>query len=360
MKLAIRIMVTVFLLAVVTLLITTSVVDAQETPPEPYNGLINPFAWDDAETQSIGGQIYAQKCQACHGISGNNIANANFSLEGYSAHLETNQDYYYWVVSEGAMDKGMPGYSSSLSEDERWQVLTYVWSLESIPQQVIEEPSAIENGLLQIHVPKNGISGEQLTIGATLVENQQEPVRGAKIEFFTEADFFATGLMKIGESITDENGEAEFNFVSRQSGEIRVIAHYQNLESSTTIALTTTDDRFYKPEVGINVPVLGEEVSIGPPERLKLGNAGEAPLPVLRLPTGHLAWLAPLLFAAMCIWIVYSYVVYQLVRIPEQGDTEGINIRKFPRWLLIIVSILGFLLMVMLVLGPESNMHLLQ
>ena len=360
MRLTIRIMVMIFLIIVVALLITSSVVVAQETPPEPYNGLTNPFVWDDSEIQISGGQIYAQKCQACHGIDGSNLVNADFSSEGYSAHLETNQDYYYWVLSEGAMDKGMPGYSSSLSEDERWQVLTYIWSLESTSQQVIGEPSVIENGSLQIQVPKNGISGEQLNIGATLIENQQKPVRGVKIEFFTEADFFATGLMKIGESITDENGKAEFNFISRQSGEIRVVARYQNLESSTMITLTTTEDRFYKPEVGIKVPVFGEEVSIGPPERLKLGNAGEAPLPVLRLPTGHLAWLAPLLFAAMCIWIVYSYVVYQLVKIPGQNDTEGINTRKFPRWLLIMISILGFLLMVMLVLGPESNMYLLQ
>ena len=359
MKLTIRVLVAVFFIFVVTLLITSSGVVAQGEPPEKYQGLNNPFTWDDSEAQAAGSQIYSQKCQACHGINGDNLANADFSSKGYSAHLETNQDYYFWILSDGAPEKGMPGYASSLSEEERWQVLTYIWSLESTPQQAVEESSVIENGLLQVHVPENGISGKSLTIGATLFENQHKPVRGAKIEFFTEADFFASGLMKTGESITDENGDAEFEFVSRQSGEIRVVARYQNLEASQIITLTATEERFYKPEVGIKIPVLGEEVSIGPPERLNLGNTGEAPLPVLRLPTGHLAWLAPLLFAAMCIWIVYSFVVYQLVRIPGGSDTEEINTRRFPRLLLIGVCVLGFLLMLMLVLGPESNPNLL-
>jgi len=359
MKWVIRVVVPVFLIFTITLLIISSNVVAQEEPPEQYQGLTNPFTWNDSEVQAAGSQIYSQKCQGCHGINGSNLPNADFSTEEYSTDLERNPDYYFWILSDGVLNIGMPGYSSSLSENERWQVITYTWSLKSALPLVTEELPVVENGLLRLHIPDEGTAGEPVTIGVGLYQNQGEPVPNALVEFFIQADFFASGLMEIGEAMTQNNGQAEFSYVPRIPGETTVVARYGNIEARKTMTFAPSSETFYHPEVGIHIPAIGEEVLIGPPERLNLGVAGEAPPPVLRLPTGHLAWLAPLLFAAMCIWIVYSFVVYQLVRIPEWTDAEEIDTRKFPRWLLVIVSILGFLLMVMLILGPESNPHLL-
>ncbi len=357
-KITFRILALGLLIGVITLLLVSSVTTADEETPPPYQGMSNPYPWVDEQAQAAGKSIYTQKCSGCHGITGGSLAGSDFSAEQYSVNLEENPDYYYWILSEGALERGMPGYGGSLSEDERWQVLTYTWSLKTASPPVAEGLPVVENGLIRLHLPDDGTAGIPVTIGAGLYQNQGEPVPNAPVEFFIQADFFASGLMKIGEALTQDNGQAEFSYVPRLSGETTLVARYGNIEARKTITFAPAEEIFYRPEVGIHIPALGEEVLIGPPERLNLGVGGEAPPPVLRLPTGHLAWLAPLLFAAMCIWIVYSFVVYQLVRIPEWTDTEEIDTRKFPRWLLVMVSILGFLLMVMLVLGPESNPQL--
>ena len=360
MKLTFRVLALSILVGIIALLLGSSITVAEEETPPPYLGMSNPYPWDDENALAAGKSIYSQKCSGCHGIIGNSLTGSDFSTEEYAADLEEYSDYYYWILSEGALERGMPGYIASLSEDERWQVLTYTWSLKSAPPLVTEGLPVVENGLLRLYVPEEGTAGTPVTISANLYRNYGEPVPNAPIEFFIQADFFASGLMKIGEIMTQSNGQTEFSYVPKTSGETTVVARYGNIEARKTITIASTTEIFYHPEVGIHIPSLGEELLIGPPERLNLGTGGEAPPPVLRLPTGHLAWLAPLLFAAISLWMVYSFVVYQLVRIPEWTDIEEIDTRKFPRWLLAVVSILGFLLMVMLVLGPESNLHLLQ
>ncbi len=360
MKVKFRVLALGLLIGVIALLLVSSITTAEEETPPPYRGMSNPYPWDDESAQSAGKSIYSQKCAGCHGINGASLADSDFSTEEYAADLEENPGYYFWILSEGALRRGMPGYSSSLSEDERWLILTYTWSLKSASTPQPEGLPVVENGLLRLQLPKQGTAGIPVTISARLYRNQVEPVENAPVEFFVQADFFASGLMKIGEVMTQANGQAEFSYIPRISGETTVVARYMNIETSKTINLAPTDEIFYHPEVGIHIPVLADELSIGPPKRLNLGTGGEAPPPILRLPTGHLAWLAPLLFAAMSLWIVYSFVVYQLVRIPQWEETGEINTRLFPRILLIVVSIMGFLLMVMLVLGPDSNPHLLQ
>lgn len=359
-KATFRILALGMLAGIITLLLGSSITIADEETPPPYRGMSNPYPWDDEKALSTGKSIYSQKCSGCHGIIGDSLTGSDFSTEEYAADLAENPDYYYWILSEGALARGMPGYVASLSEEERWQVLTYTGSLKSAPPLVTEGLPVIENGLLRLYLSEGATAGTPVTISANLYRNYGEPVPNAPVEFFIQADFFASGLMKIGEIMTQDNGQAEFSYVPKMSGETTVVARYGNIEARKTINIASATEIFYRPEVGIHIPAFGEEVLIGPPERLNLGTGGEAPPPVLRLPTGHLAWLAPLLFAAISLWIVYSFVVYQLVRIPEWTDTEEIDTRKFPRWLLLIVSILGFLLMVMLVLGPESNLHLLQ
>ncbi len=358
-KVAFRIVASSLIIGVITLLLMSSTTIAEEETPPPYQGMSNPYPWTDEHIQATGKSIYSQKCSGCHGINGASLTGSDFSTEEYSADLEENPDYYYWILSEGNLAIGMPGYNASLSNEERWQVLTYTWSLRSAPPPVIEGLPVIENGLIRLYLPDEGTAGIPLTINANLYRNYGEPVPDAPVEFFVQADFFASGLMKIGEVLTQANGQAELSYVPRMSGETTIVARYMSVETSKTIYLTPGNEIFYQPEVGIHIPALGDELSIGPPKQLNLGTGGEAPPPILRLPTGHLAWLAPLLFAAMSLWIVYSFVVYQLIQIPQGEETGEINTRRFPRILFILVSIMGFLLMVMLVLGPESNLHLL-
>ncbi|MDP2729469.1 MAG: c-type cytochrome [Dehalococcoidales bacterium] len=115
--------------AVSVLWILTTAVLAQEELPPSYAGLKNPFPWTDGTAQEAGKELYQVTCLPCHGASGGNIAGANFASANYTGRLEESPDRSFWLLSEGSQDKGMPAYKFSLSEEQRWQVLTYLWSL---------------------------------------------------------------------------------------------------------------------------------------------------------------------------------------------------------------------------------------
>jgi len=128
----------------------STVVLAQGETPAPYTGLQNPFPWTDNVTQAAGKAIYQLSCQGCHGAPGNSISVADFSSSRYSNTLIDKPDFYFWTLSEGRLERGMPAYVDSLSANQRWQVLTYVWAIGAGPGK---EPSqkvspALEHGAL--------------------------------------------------------------------------------------------------------------------------------------------------------------------------------------------------------------------
>ncbi|MBI4295762.1 MAG: c-type cytochrome, partial [Chloroflexi bacterium] len=104
-------------------------VSAEEEVSAAYAGLKNPFSWNDTVAQAAGKKLYQEFCYVCHGSKGNSISPSDFSSPGYPVKLEERPDFYFWKVSEGEQDKAMPAYKRVLSEEQRWQTLTYVWSL---------------------------------------------------------------------------------------------------------------------------------------------------------------------------------------------------------------------------------------
>lgn len=119
-----------------TLVVGTTPEPEPENPvPEPYRDLSNPFAADDAEALAAGEQVWAQ-CAGCHGAAGEgNDAFGdpkptafNGGTAGYA------DDHLFWRIRTGAMSgpEGsiMPAYSAEqLSDDQVWQVITYLRSL---------------------------------------------------------------------------------------------------------------------------------------------------------------------------------------------------------------------------------------
>ena len=101
------------------------------TTPPLYVGLENPFPWDDTSAQEAGEVIFEASCAVCH--RGSEPLGPEFSEVDYRQSLEEEPDFYFWTVSEGRLDTIMPAWAdveeASLSEEERWQALTYIWSL---------------------------------------------------------------------------------------------------------------------------------------------------------------------------------------------------------------------------------------
>ncbi len=118
--------------ALVMLIVLSGAVFAHEEieVPPPYAGLENPFPWDDTSTQEAGEVIFQEFCVICH-IATEDIPalGPDFSAVDYRQSLEERADFYFWTVSEGRLEKAMPPWGPSLSEEARWQALTYIWSL---------------------------------------------------------------------------------------------------------------------------------------------------------------------------------------------------------------------------------------
>ena len=349
------------------LMVLAAAVLAQEEieVPPPYAGLENPFSWDDASAQEAGKVIFQESCAVCH-VATPEIPTlgVDFSAVDYRQMLEERPDFYFWTVSEGRLDKGMLPWEPFRSEEERWQVLTYIWSLGGeVPPPTPPPPPEIEEGTLLLTVPERAQAGQPLTMTATFQDSQGQPVAGATVKFFIQMDFFASSLMEIGKAATDEQGVAVLEYTSRQTGDIQVVARYQGdgfkaAETTAMVSLAEADEPFYQAEAGFVFPALGEEVFIGPKSALEPD--GAAPTSAFRLPGGILSWLLIVVAAMVLVWATYFRVMYQVFRIPIVSEIGDTNTRLVPMIGMIIVVALGFLLVLMPLTGPYTHLHLLR
>lgn len=352
------------------LLVLATTVFAQGEPPPPYAGLKNLFPWNDTSAQESGEGLYQQYCLGCHGATGGSIASADFSTADYPQSLEERPDLYFWVLSEGRLDKGMPPYKSSVSEEQRWHILTYLWSLGKVASPGVtpspaKPPTEVENGALLLTAPEQAQSGQPVTLTTVLQDIQGKPIGSAMVKFFIRVEFFTSGLMEIGGVLTNDQGIAVFEYTPRQTGDIQIVARYKegglkDIETATMISLTENSEPFYQAEAGIRLPAPGQDVFLGPESALELGEKGQAPTSAFRLPGGILSWLLLVVATVALIWFTYFRILYQVFRIPIVSEIRDTDTRLVPLAGLIIVVAMGILLVLMLVTGPYSHFNLLR
>jgi mono/diheme cytochrome c family protein len=107
------------------------------TPPSDYAGKTNPVANDQAAADA-GKQIFESNCSSCHGMDAKGDGPAASALDPKPANLADllpnfSDAYIFWRVSEGGamppFNSQMPTWKNSLSEDQIWQVITYLRSI---------------------------------------------------------------------------------------------------------------------------------------------------------------------------------------------------------------------------------------
>jgi len=78
--------------------------------------------------QSIaaGEKIYASKCSNCHGKGGHGTGIVPSLVKGQAQKAKAGE--LFWFITQGDEDNGMPSWAS-LSDTQRWQVVTYIKSL---------------------------------------------------------------------------------------------------------------------------------------------------------------------------------------------------------------------------------------
>ncbi len=90
-----------------------------------------------------GAAIYAVKCLPCHGETGKGDGPQSANLPARPAEIGTaalarksRPADWFSVVTEGRLDRFMPGFSGSLDDRQRWDVIAYVYTLSSTPEEV--------------------------------------------------------------------------------------------------------------------------------------------------------------------------------------------------------------------------------
>lgn len=110
-------------------------------PPTPLPTLGNLFP-EQAPSLANGAAIYAEKCLPCHGGSGMGDGPQGIQLGVTVTALglpeiarAASPAQWYEVVTRGRMERFMPPFAS-LNDQERWDVVAYVFSLHTTSEQI--------------------------------------------------------------------------------------------------------------------------------------------------------------------------------------------------------------------------------
>jgi glucose/arabinose dehydrogenase len=93
--------------------------DSTKAEKNPYEG--------QQEAIDAGKTVYARNCLACHGKAGQGTGNVPSLVGGKLKGVAPGE--VFWFVTKGSKENGMPAWGSLLSEEKRWQVVSYVEAL---------------------------------------------------------------------------------------------------------------------------------------------------------------------------------------------------------------------------------------
>jgi mono/diheme cytochrome c family protein len=107
--------------------------------PAEFASLANPFSGDH-EAIEAGEETFSTLCASCHGPEGLGDGVAAEALDPKPATLadgmmmnELSDGYLFWRVSKGGamepFNSAMPAWEGGLTEEQRWQVISYVRTL---------------------------------------------------------------------------------------------------------------------------------------------------------------------------------------------------------------------------------------
>jgi glucose/arabinose dehydrogenase len=111
--------------------------------PSSASHLVNPYA-GQAAAATAGAEMYARHCAACHGRSAE--GSGNIPPLAHTSVQSAVDGEVFWFITGGSVNDGMPAWDS-LPEQQRWQLVTYLKTLTSVPTApaeaaVVDDPAA--------------------------------------------------------------------------------------------------------------------------------------------------------------------------------------------------------------------------
>lgn len=103
-----------------------------EPVPTEYANQINPLG---AQAVAEGAKIFDVNCKTCHGTQGHGDGPASAALNPAPKNIAELQetvgdDYLFWRISSGKDGTAMIGWKGILSDEQIWQVISFIRSLE--------------------------------------------------------------------------------------------------------------------------------------------------------------------------------------------------------------------------------------
>jgi mono/diheme cytochrome c family protein len=99
--------------------------------PAKVDSWKNPYA-GQGDAFSAGGKLFNRHCAECHGADGRGREKAP---DLHSPIIQmTSPGRLFWFLKNGNLKEGMPSWSK-LPDQQRWQLVTYLQSLQRTPSQ---------------------------------------------------------------------------------------------------------------------------------------------------------------------------------------------------------------------------------
>jgi mono/diheme cytochrome c family protein len=103
-----------------------------EPVPAEYVGKTNPL---NADAATDGAKVFKSNCEACHGPQAHGDGPSGQALDPRPQNLAVLQavatdDYLFWRISDGKFGTSMIGWKGVMTEEQIWQVITFLHTLE--------------------------------------------------------------------------------------------------------------------------------------------------------------------------------------------------------------------------------------
>lgn len=283
-----------------------SKVTAQEwVVPEDKKSKESPFKFT-GETSSKGQVIFQQNCTVCHGEPGKGTYNKGLvpvpgdpATDKFQKQVDGS---LFFKITNGR--GAMPQFKDILTEEQRWQVISYFRSFNKNYIQPTGGNNAVASEVQHVFLSMSFITASG-QVKASVTDTLKKPIKGAEIVLFVKRYF---GNMKIGESaLTNEKGEAVFDFPKDLPGDKKgnvVLIGKLNVAGSDVQKIDT---------LAIGIPTDKPPLTS---KRAMWNVMSKAPL-----------WLLLSYFIVVfVIWGFLIYIVFQLVKI--RNDNKRLSTNK--------------------------------
>jgi mono/diheme cytochrome c family protein len=187
-------------------------------PPQPT---ATPLPAVPKVTPSIarGAEVYAQNCTRCHGVTGNadgemvkqiNVPVPAFTDPKYA--LTTTPQRWFNIITNGNLDRFMPPWGETLSVNDRWHVIAYLYSLSGTADQLKAGEGLYQAQCVQCHGQTGVGDGPQAS--------------GGLPDFTSQAYMAAASNQQFIESLSQPNHTFKLSDSEQQSlvGYVRAFA----------------------------------------------------------------------------------------------------------------------------------------